>query len=201
VTTRADLADGWSLRLVDTDDPAVPAAVRAALPIPASVPVTVHTDLLAAGLIADPYLDRNELELDWVGRVAWVYERDLDGPAGPAVLLFDGLDTLATLSLNGEKVATTENMHRRYEVVVTLHSGPNRLAVRFDSAWPFGEAERARLGPLPNQYPGPFNYLRKMACNFGWDWGPTLVTAGIWSAGRGCGRCGPGSLSRTDGDG
>src|SRR5262249_2207069 len=63
-----------------------------------------------------------------------------------------------------------------------LHEGENLIAVRFDSVYELAEAERARLGPLPNQYPEPFNYVRKMACNFGWDWGPTLVTAGIWRA-------------------
>jgi beta-mannosidase len=184
MTIRADLSDGWVLRLAEPDAPAVPATVRAALPIPATVPGTVHTDLLAAGLIPDPYLDRNELTLDWIGRVAWVYERDLpaagDGPAD-AVLAFEGLDTVATVSVDGTVLARTENMHRRYEVPVRLRAGgTSRLAVRFDSAWEFGEAERERIGALPNQYPAPFNFLRKMACNFGWDWGPTLVTAGIW---------------------
>jgi beta-mannosidase len=184
--TRTDLASGWTLRLADAADPAVPPAVLAALPVPATVPGTVHTDLLAAGLIPDPYLDRNELDLDWVGRAAWVYERELDqpelAPGERAVLAFDGLDTIATVSVNGTVVARTQNMHRRYEVPVTdaLRPGRNTLAVRFDSAWAVGEAARERLGRLPNQYPGPFNYLRKMACNFGWDWGPALVTAGIW---------------------
>ncbi|GIF63497.1 beta-mannosidase [Asanoa ishikariensis] len=180
MTIRADLSDGWVLRLAAPDAPAVPPAVRAALPIPATVPGTVHTDLLAAGLIPDPYLDRNELTLDWIGRVAWVYERDLpavgDGPVD-AVLAFAGLDTVATVSVDGVVVARTANMHRRYEVPVRL---PAKLSVRFDSAWDYGEAERDRIGALPNQYPAPFNFLRKMACNFGWDWGPTLVTAGIW---------------------
>ncbi|SNT56053.1 beta-mannosidase [Asanoa hainanensis] len=176
MTNRADLSDGWVLRLAEPDAPAVPAAVRAALPIPATVPGTLHTDLLAAGLIPDPYLDRNELTLDWIGRAAWVYERDLPG-AGDAVLSFEGLDTVATVSVDGTVVARTANMHRRYEVPVNL---PAKLSVRFDSAWDYGEAERDRIGALPNQYPAPFNFLRKMACNFGWDWGPTLVTAGIW---------------------
>jgi beta-mannosidase len=180
-TIRTDLGDGWQLRLAHAGDPAVPAHVRAALPIPATVPGTVHTDLLAAGLITDPYLDENELTLDWIGRVSWVYERSLSSDApGDAVLVFEGLDTVATVSLNDVEVATMVNMHRRYEVPVQLRDGENTLSVRFDSAWAYGEAERDRMGRVPNQYPGPFNYLRKMACNFGWDWGPTLVTAGIW---------------------
>jgi beta-mannosidase len=182
MTIRTALTYGWTLGLAEDADPTlVSEAVRAALPVPATVPGTVHTDLLAAGLIPDPYLDRNELAVDWVGRVPWVYQRTLEHTAvdgETTVLAFDGLDTVATVSVNGTVVARTENMHRRYEVPVSLHEGHNQLTVRFDSAWAFGEAERERA--LPNQYPGPFNYLRKMACNFGWDWGPTLVTAGIW---------------------
>jgi beta-mannosidase len=184
MTIRTDLSEGWTLRL-DDDGAAVPASVREALPIRATVPGTVHTDLLAAGLIPDPYLDRNELELDWVGRVPWVYERELHHEAVDGehlVLLFEGLDTIATVSVNGVPVARTENMHRRYEVPLgpALRDGRNLLSVRFDSAWRFAEAERERQGPLPGAYPAPFNHLRKMACNFGWDWGPALVTAGIW---------------------
>ena len=186
MTARSDFTAGWSLRLADPADQSVPEPVRSALPIPATVPGTVHTDLLAAGLIPDPYLDENEAALTWIGHAAWVYEREfehdlVDGEH--VVLAFDGLDTVATVTVNDVVVARTENMHRRYEVPIehALRDGVNAVAVRFDSAWSFGEAERARIGDLPNAYPeNPFNFLRKSACNFGWDWGPALVTAGIW---------------------
>jgi beta-mannosidase len=69
-------------------------------------------------------------------------------------------------------------MHRSYRFDVTGLSG--RLSVRFASAYAEAEAVRERLGERPNAYPEPFQYIRKMACSFGWDWGPTLVTAGIW---------------------
>jgi len=186
MTTRLELAEGWRVRLAEDADPAlVPEAVRTALPIPATVPGSVHTDLLAAGLIPDPYLDLNELAVDWVGRVPWVFERELDvepAPGEELTLLFEGLDTVATVTVGDTVVARTENQNRRHEVPITeaLLAGGRTLAVRFDSAWERGEAERARIGDLPNQYPGPFAFLRKMACNFGWDWGPTLVTCGIW---------------------
>ncbi|GAA0436745.1 glycoside hydrolase family 2 protein [Leifsonia naganoensis] len=182
--TRIPLDDGWTLSLVDASDPRVPSHVRAALPIAASVPGTVHTDLLAAGLIPDPYRDSNELTLDWIGHAEWIYRTTLHEapPAGDrAVLAFDGLDTIASVTVNGEEVLSSRNMHRRYEVEVTERlRGADVLEVRFHSAWAFGEAERTRIGALPNAYPAPFNYLRKTACNFGWDWGPSLVTAGIW---------------------
>lgn len=184
--TRTDLSAGWTLRLADGAVPAdVPSHVISALPIPATVPGTVHTDLLAASLIPDPYIDRSEITLDWIGRTAWQYERTLEHSAieGERVLLaFEGLDTIATVTVNDVVVGRSENMHRRYEFDATdaLIPGDNTLAVRFDSVWEFAEGERTRLGTLPNAYPAPFNFVRKMACNFGWDWGPTLVTAGIW---------------------
>ena len=159
MTARSDFTAGWSLRLADPADQSVPEPVRSALPIPATVPGTVHTDLLAAGLIPDPYLDENEAALTWIGHADWVYEREyehdlVDGEH--VVLAFDGLDTVATVTVNDVVVARTENMHRRYEVPIehALRDGVNAVAVRFDSAWSFGEAERARIGDLPNAYPG-----------------------------------------------
>jgi len=186
--TRTPLDAGWQLDLAPGGEgrALVPRHILEALPIPATVPGTVHTDLLAAGLIPDPYLDSNELALDWIGRVDWSYHTTL--PADPdarEVLEFDGLDTLATALVDGVEVAVTRNQHRRYTVDVAEGSDRERtLEIRFASAVRHGEAERSRLGELPNAYPAPFNYLRKMACNFGWDWGPTLVTAGIWREAR-----------------
>ncbi|WBB82026.1 glycoside hydrolase family 2 protein [Micromonospora sp. WMMD882] len=176
------LHDGWTLRVVP--HPQVPATVAGAT-VPATVPGCVHTDLLAAGLIPDPYLDDNETGLAWIGRTDWVYETTFDRPPGTPDridLACAGLDTVATLTLNGVVIGRTENMHRghRFDVGALLRDQGNHLAVRFDSAYRYAEAHRDRLGDRPNAYPEPFQFIRKMACNFGWDWGPTLVTAGIW---------------------
>jgi beta-mannosidase len=165
------LTEGWSLRHGDT-------------PLPAQVPGCVHTDLLAAGLIPDPFLGVNEPEVAWVGRRAWSYVRDLDVPgAGEEEhertdLVFDGLDTAAVITLGGRELGRTRNMHRRHRFDVTGLNG--LLQVDFASAYDEAEAVRALTGDRPNVYPEPFQYIRKMACSFGWDWGPTLVTAGIW---------------------
>lgn len=153
--------------------------------IPATVPGTVHTDLLAAQLIPDPYLDLNEIAVDWVGRCDWRYDVAFewqDDDAGHVDLVFAGLDTFATISLNGVEIGQTANMNRTYRFAVRdfLRPGANHLSVSFESAWTRGEALAAQYEPRPNNYPGPANLMRKMACNFGWDWGPTLVTAGIW---------------------
>jgi beta-mannosidase len=165
------LHDGWTVSGADHSR------------VPATVPGCVHTDLLTAGLIPDPYLDDNETALAWVGRTDWTYEttfthRPEDGRTD---LVCDGLDTVATITLNGVEVGRTANMHRgyRFDVTAILRS-ENTLSIRFDSAYAYAEAQRERLGDRPNAYPEPFQFIRKMACNFGWDWGPTLVTAGIW---------------------
>ncbi|MEQ4717970.1 glycoside hydrolase family 2 protein [Nonomuraea sp. B19D2] len=153
--------------------------------VPATVPGCVHADLLAAGLIDDPYLDDNEDRLAWVGRTDWRYESEFtfaDDGHGRADLVFEGLDTIATVILNGIEVGTTANMHRSYRFPVRelLREGRNRLTVHFSSPHAYAEERRAELGALPGPYPEPYQFIRKMACNFGWDWGPTLVTSGIW---------------------
>ncbi|WP_432132446.1 glycoside hydrolase family 2 protein [Streptomyces tendae] len=165
------LAEGWSLRHSENL-------------LPARVPGCVHTDLLAAGLIPDPFIGANEPDVAWVGRRAWTYVRDL-AATDTAVkshertdLVFDGLDTAATITLDGRELGRTRNMHTRHRFDVTgLHG---RLAVDFASAYDEAASVRELTGERPNVYPEPFQYIRKMACSFGWDWGPTLVTAGIW---------------------
>ncbi|WP_328874400.1 glycoside hydrolase family 2 protein [Streptomyces sp. NBC_00287] len=164
------LGEGWILR--------TPGSTAAE--VPAAVPGCVHTDLLAAGVIPDPFLGRNETEVAWVGRRDWTYERDLHAASGheQTDLVFDGLDTVAEIRLDGRLLGRTRNMHRSHRFDVTGLSG--RLSVRFASAYAEAEAVRGKLGERPAAYAEPFQYVRKMACSFGWDWGPTLVTAGIW---------------------
>jgi beta-mannosidase len=168
------LHNGWTLSGADVVD------------LPAAVPGCVHTDLLAAGLIDDPYLDANESQQSWIGRTDWTYRTTFAASAGsPAErvdLVCAGLDTVAEISLNGERLGRTANQHRgyRFEVGSRLLPGDNTLEIKFHSAYAYAEEARQRLGDRPSAYPEPFPFLRKQACNFGWDWGPTLVTAGIW---------------------
>ncbi len=179
--TRRSLTSGWTVSL--SSGPA--SAPELPDGIPATVPGVVHTDLLAAGLIPDPYLDENEQALTWIGHGKWLYRTTFDWDHdGSAVqeLLFEGLDTVAAVALNGTGIANCANQHRSYRIPVGEHlrTGSNELEVVFDPVWEYAEALRDSQGDLPNAYPSPFNFVRKMACNFGWDWGPQLVTAGIW---------------------
>ncbi|MFC7108862.1 hypothetical protein ACFQQB_55785 [Nonomuraea rubra] len=169
------LDSGWTLRLAGGAAPAEVAGLRDEA-VPAQVPGCVHADLLAAGLIPDPYRDLNELDVAWAGRADWRYDTAL-AAAPPGFertdLVFDGLDTVARVLLDGQELGRTRNMHRSYRFDVTgrVRDG-SALSVLFTSAYTEAESLRERLGARPNEYPEPFNYIRKMAASFGWDWGP-----------------------------
>ncbi|MFT7841446.1 glycoside hydrolase family 2 protein [Saccharothrix sp. BKS2] len=179
---RSTLHDGWRLSAVGGP---VPGDVGIT-DVPAEVPGSTHLDLLAAGLIPEPYLDSNETGLAWMHRVDWRYaltfEAAAAGPGEKVELAFDGLDTVATVELNGTVLGRTANMFRsyRFDVREHLRDGANDLVVTFRSALAYAEEQDEALGKRARVYPHPMNTVRKMACSFGWDWGPDLQTAGIW---------------------
>ncbi len=158
--------------------------------IPAWVPGCVHTDLLAAGKIEDPFFRDRESEVQWIGEVDWVYTREFTVPAATldhdrVLLRCEGLDTLAVVTVNDVEVARTDNMFRTWEFDVkdVLRAGVNTLAIRFLATIPY-IAERQAQQPIScwsgaKEVKGRA-WVRKEPCNFGWDWGPTLVTCGIW---------------------
>lgn len=186
-----DLTD-WTLTATGGPVPADLAGV----PVPATVPGTSHTALLEQELIPDPYLGTNEASLAWMKRTTWRYATVLDEPpAEPderVDLLFEGIDTVSTVFVDTDVERTgvgqgrinlgrTANMHRSYRYDVReLVGTPANLVVDLDSALETAEAEAQRLGTRPMAYDQPFNMVRKMACSFGWDWGPDLQTAGLW---------------------
>jgi len=182
---REELRDDWTVTMVGGTGAPDGVAGRT---IPATVPGQVHTDLEREGLLADPTFDRNEDAGKWVGRADWAYRRtvDVDAKGFERVdLVCDGLDTVAELSLDGVVVGTTRNMHRRYRFDARdqtggVGRGSKTLEVLFES--PYREAGRvaAKAGSMPGPYDEPFPYIRKMASNFGWDWGLTAVTSGPW---------------------
>ncbi|PZE86208.1 glycoside hydrolase family 2 protein [Curtobacterium sp. MCBD17_032] len=185
---REELRDHWTVTPVEDGPRTVPDAVRGAV-VAATVPGQVHTDLEREGLLPDPTFDRNETATAWVGQTDWAYRRTVDvGPRGfeRVDLVCDGLDTVATLTLDGVQIGTTRNMHRRYRFDVrdvtdgTNASTERELEILFES--PYRETERvaARAGAMPGPYDEPFPYIRKSASNFGWDWGLTAVTSGPW---------------------
>jgi beta-mannosidase len=181
--TRHDLGGEWRLTWLAGPD-GTPAAARDAA-LPARVPGEVHTALLAAGHLADPDVGLGEPAQDWVGRSQWSYHRSFEFTPVPGArtdLVADGLDTVAEVYVNGRHVGAARDQHLAYRWPVddVLEPGDNTVEVRFASAWDAALAHERAHGPLPSPYDEPYAHIRKTAANFGWDWGPHYVTAGIW---------------------
>ena len=156
--------------------------------IPALVPGCVHTDLLAAGRIPDPYVRDNEKRLQWIGKTGWTYSREFTIPAhvldhDRVLLVCEMLDTLAMVTVNGRVAGKADNMFRTWEFDVKklLRPGKNTISVKFDSPFPYIEKKQGKRRMLTGEWirldGSP--WIRKEPCNFGWDWGPQLVTCGI----------------------
>ncbi|TVR60552.1 MAG: glycoside hydrolase family 2 protein [Spirochaetaceae bacterium] len=175
-----DLGGAWNANAAGSDDL-----------FPATVPGCIHTDLLAAGRIEDPYYRDNEEAQMWIGETDWVYSREFDPgdellSQSAITLRCDGLDTLATIELNGRRIGTTDNAFRTYEwdVKDTLKPGKNRIRISFASTIPYitklQNKKFLNLTGINHHRISGSNYIRKSQCNYGWDWGPMCVTAGIW---------------------
>tara|TARA_B100000524_G_scaffold5523_1_gene3695 strand:- start:27092 stop:29662 length:2571 start_codon:yes stop_codon:yes gene_type:complete len=168
--------------------------------LPAKVPGTIHTDLMDNGIIEDPYYRLNERKVQWVDKKDWVYQTtfNLDEETFNREnheLCFEGLDTYTTVYLNDSVILRSNNMHRTYTVNVNpyLREGDNILRVLLESPIRKGLALYDSLGyVLPvsandqaetGEVPGGKRinvHTRKAAYHYGWDWGPRLVTSGIW---------------------
>jgi beta-mannosidase len=179
---RRELHAGWEL---SAGSGPVPDAV-AGLTVPAAVPGCVHTDLLAAGLIADPFLDDNATGQQWIGLTDWTYATrihvEASEPGAYHELVFEGLDTVATVLLDGQVLGEVANQFRthRFDVTDRLAATNLDLEIRFRSPIRYANAESARLGARPRPFPMPFEAIRKSPASFGWDWGPGTFTSGIW---------------------
>lgn len=178
---RLEVRDGWTVTAAR--GPAVERLGGAVAP--ATVPGSVHTDLLAAGVIDDPYLDDNESAQKWIAQSDWRYATTFEWSAAGGErhdLVLEGVDTVATVEVNGVVVAEPRNMHRSYRVDVGefLRDGENDLVVTFTSAVRYADAQSLALGYRPQVNHHPFNAIRKMACSFGWDWGIDTATCGLW---------------------
>lgn len=180
--SRIALTDGWTLYAGSRSS--APDHIRAAV-VPARVPGGVLGDLHRAGLIPDPHDDSHEHDLRWAGDSEWTYATTVRLPAdsaGRTDLVFRGLDTVASVVLDGEIVLRTENKHRTYRVPLGDRTGTVALEVRFASPRAFAAARQAEYGTRPTAYSPLPPFIRKSACDFGWDWGPDLAAAGIWRA-------------------
>jgi beta-mannosidase len=160
--------------------------------VPANVPGDNLSALVQAGRVPDPYQGRNELDLQWIGRVGWTYTRlfevsDAMLAEKSVFLTAQSLDTFAAILINGKRVGKTENAFRRYrfEVKTALKPGENEIRIEFSAHEPTVERLAKKL-PYPIPYTtNPVqsmhrNLARKCQCHSGWDWGPCLMVSGIY---------------------
>ncbi|MCL2560866.1 MAG: glycoside hydrolase family 2 protein [Rikenellaceae bacterium] len=187
--TRTTLHDGWEFR-----------QARGHNWYPATVPGVVHTDLMANGIIEDPFMRLGERAVQWVDKEDWIYRTTFDMDAATfdmenITLIFKGLDTYADVTLNDSLIVNADNMFREWsadvkgllkptgnELQIHFHS-PIRIAMPMWEATPWREIiesgnDQSAQGGLFNRRVGVFT--RKAGYHYGWDWGPRLVTSGIW---------------------
>ncbi|WML29829.1 glycoside hydrolase family 2 protein [Neobacillus sp. OS1-32] len=148
------------------------------------VPGDVHSTLIEHKLIDAPFYGHNDLKCQWVEEKVWWYRSTFEFHADISQedryeLIFDGLDTFATVYLNGIELGSTENMFisHTFEVTRELRHGKNVLAVKFD---PVHIHVKDKVQYYWSGFSKKRIWTRKAQSHYGWDWGPRLVTAGIW---------------------
>ncbi|MCX6282649.1 MAG: glycoside hydrolase family 2 protein, partial [Bacteroidetes bacterium] len=170
-----DLNGSWEFRQAGTT-----------LWYPASVPGCVQLDLLKNSIIPDPFYGTNEDSVQWVALKDWEYRRIFFASAdilssGHIDLVFEGLDTYVKVFLNDSLLLSADNMFREWRgenIKHMLKQGKNELRVLFFSVI---NQNNEIYSKLKNKLPGDEKVVcRKAAYNFGWDWGPKLVTMGLW---------------------
>ncbi len=179
-----DLSGIWQLKANSERN------IRCNMPVPGDI----HSALLAADLIPDPYIGINETQVQWVADTQWTlsHEFNLDGDqlsVQAIELWLEELDTMAIISINGQQVYQASNQFKRHiiDIKPAAKLGCNKLSITFDPVAPIA-AERAAKLPFPvpwavgnNQVPH-MNTVRKAQCHAGWDWGICLLVMGIYQA-------------------
>jgi beta-mannosidase len=155
----------------------------------ASVPGTVHTDLMAAGIIPDPFYGMNENLVQWVDSQKWLYRRHFNVSMEMLQeryieLVAEGLDTFAEVRINRKTVAIIANMFITHRIGIKryVHRGLNTIEIIFDSPTMHSKALEKLHGVLRVAQQSQRVYARKAQYSFNWDWGPTLATSGIWKS-------------------
>ena len=164
----------------------------------AQVPGEHYSDLLRAGKIPDPYDRDNNKAVQWAAKTGWVYQRTFEvTPQQLAMknveLVCHGLDTFATVTLNGTVLGSTDNMFRTwvYDLRQALKPGRNDLQIQFRPL-PDPAETKSRTDAYLKLHPEVFDHdgqrhfwkdwtwVRKAPYQWGWDWCRPILTMGIW---------------------
>lgn len=157
-----------------------------------TLPGDVHSALISAELLPQPYYGSNETLIQWVGESEWLLTREFtieaDQLTATAIDLdLSFVDTMAVVCINGTQVLTCSNMFRLYQVDVLpyLQLGTNHISIAL-ARNDIEAQQRAEKLPFPvpwavgnNQIPH-MNTLRKTQCHAGWDWGLCLLSTGVY---------------------
>lgn len=155
------------------------------------LPGDIHSALIDANKIEDPYYAQNELEMQWVGKADWVLERTFDASSsllkGRQFLKLESADTFVRIFLNGNEIGLCDNYFKRwrFDITESLKAGSNTIKLVFESAERHA-AELANAHPyaVPDSkapvYSPHRNFVRKIQCHGGWDWGPCIMASGIY---------------------
>lgn len=182
------LNDNWEFSLANVNEKFDPVfKIKKGKWLKASVPGTIHTDLLQNKIIPDPFFADYEKYLQWIGLQDWSYRTHFDipeifNPSLPFILQLKGLDTVAEIFLNDEKIGKSNNMFRELELNISslVKNKNNKLEIIFRSPVLYAKEEEAKHGKLPVALNSERVYIRKAQYSFGWDWGPSFATSGIW---------------------
>jgi len=183
-----DLAGEWGLSGTNDAGDVIECA--------ATVPGDVHSALLGAKLIPDPFWGCNETNVQWVGKSGWTLTRAFDVPAeflahDEIVMRAEDVDCFAEIFVNGHRVGATNDRFIRWQFDVKpfLRTGKNVLCGVFSSAIRRGDelaAEYARqytnktgICRFEHEWAHNHQFVRKNACHKGWDWGPSQMVTGF----------------------
>lgn len=152
--------------------------------LPVAVPSVVQQNLYDAGLIPHPYLGVVENELLWISDHPWVYtthfkvDKDLL-EKDVLELMFEGIDTYASVTLNGEKLFDADNQFRvwKRDVKPLLKSDDNLLALEFPR---YDSIQKVLFEAHQPRLPEKYAVSRKAPYQHGWDWAPKYKNVGIW---------------------
>jgi len=178
--TKIDLSGNWNLNKADSSE------IYESI-----IPGDIYSTLIRNGKIPHPYKGRNELEVQWVGQHNWIYTRNFFinnsfSKDEEVYLHIDKIDTIATVKINGKEIGRCDNSFKDYnfkldylktgnnEISITIISPENsalKLASELEYTVPYMK--------YPVQSPDR-NMIRKTQCHSGWDWGPSIMTGGIY---------------------
>lgn len=148
------------------------------------VPSVVQENLYDAGLIPHPYLGVVENELLWISDHPWTYALNFDVDAemlqkDVVELVFEGIDTYASVSLNGQKIIDADNQFRvwKTDVKPLLKPEGNQLEVSFPR---YDSLQTALYEQHQPRLPEKYAVSRKAPYQHGWDWAPKYKNVGVW---------------------